>query len=192
MTPFGASKKYIHLSAIAIIILSNTILLGLGAIDASPSNGICYLSMYRNYALLMTLDIVPNILFIFVSTLCVISAVKTLRQELKIIQRADLVSDDLVNLIYRMIAFLILGTLSSCTIILVELAWIHNGSHWSELTEEYIQCTQTQNEWDYTIGDECIEELQEKDGYSFPNEIVFIVFPTAVLLRFVLLQFQFR
>eukprot|EP01084_Bolivina_argentea_P006733 12745_1 len=184
MVDVGIEKRYIHLVAISIILLFDIIILSVGGIDANPSNGMCYISMNNN-ALLIIVDIIPNILFIIVSAICIYHATKQLKLELKVIQQADLVTDDLVNLVHRMTGFLIMAVLSSAFIVFTEIIWLIGKNLYEESMLQWIDCTQdkvvTTGVWKYEIGDECIHEL-EQEGFVFPNEMFFIAFPIAALL----------
>lgn len=188
----GIQKKYLHGLAIGMVIICDIIVIGFGAIDSNPSNGVCYLSFINHSGLLLAMDIIPNILFIIISFLCVMDAVKHLKAAMIVIEQASLDSDDLLNLVHRLYGFLIMAVLSSSFIVFIEILWWNDKNLWIESSEEYVVCAQNKlsgQQWNYEIGDQCISELKQ-DGYSFPNELFFIALPIAALLRFIHINFQ--
>eukprot|EP01083_Nonionella_stella_P270720 916881_1 len=186
MVDVGIKKRYLHGAPFAIVFLFDILVIALGGIDANPSNGMCYIPM-NDIPLLLILDIIPNVLFIIISGSSVAHAAKQLKNELNVIQQAELVSDDLINLIHRMVGFLIMAVLGSAIVVFTQIIWIMNGEVWETSTQEWIGCAQDkilQNEdgiWKYKYGDQCIAQLKE-DGFSFPHEMFFIAFPIAALL----------
>ena len=191
LTDAGLRKRYLHGFAFILVFVYDIFIIGFGGIEANPSNGVCYVA--NNTVLLLMLDIIPNILFIIISALCVAHAAKSLKRELNVIQQADLVTDDLINLIHRMLAFLFIAIASSAIVVLTEIVWWICSVLWEESTNEWIHCAQvrtiSEGKWRKGIGNKCIDELK-KEGYSFPNEIFFIAFPIAALLRFVFIKIE--
>lgn len=152
----------------------------------------CYISQDEPH-LLLWLDIIPNVLFTIISILCIRHASKQLRVELPVLLEGGCEDDDMIGLIRRLAAFLMIAFLSSAFFVIEEIVWLSFESKWETSTEKWIECAQneTANEiangesssWNYQIGDDCIEQLKE-EGYPFPHVFFFISFPVMALLRY--------
>ena len=174
----------------AFILILTGVILGTSSIDANVSNRICYLPYATTQNLgwfLSVFDVIPSFIFIFISLISVIYSVKTLRREITIIQKADLVSDDLNNLIHRLIGFLIMSLFSAIIIVGAEAWWLMGNKSYGKTAKKWIECSQNLSQinggFDDNVGDTCHNEVTNTN--AFPPILLFVSFPIAILLRLI-------
>lgn len=123
-----------------------------------------------------------------ISIACMLHSIKSLKFELLIIESAHLVSDDLRNLVHRMIGFIVMTVVWILFTILLQFFWSVSHAAWEKSSQVWVECIQdimnVQNISEYSdwIGDQCIDDSSGR--HVFPSAIYFVTFPIANLIRY--------